>query len=143
MSNAGRDYAPLYRVWIAQYQDWRPDRWEDVPPRFRAVEPATAGRLSPEAAAHWLEGFNGAMLAVEKNFWAVAVAVRLRYEGDLVAGQTVGDGGLGDEVRLAGENASMDGENLSELSAHACVSVLQAGNAAGRTIEMPLLTGVP
>jgi hypothetical protein len=108
-------------VWIAQYQNWLPDRWDAVPPRFRVLEPAVAGCLSQEAAAHWLQGFNADMLAIGKNLWAVAVAVQLRYEGDLAPGQIVGERGL---VEERGIGSKQGGERAPDAS---CVSVLQAG----------------
>jgi hypothetical protein len=109
MSAVSYDGPPLYRVWIVHYQDWRPHCWNEVPPQYRAVELAVGGCLSQDAAAHWLEGYNAAMLSNEATLfdearlsdddrlsddaklWAVAVAVQLRYEGDLAPGEIVSD----------------------------------------------------
>jgi hypothetical protein len=85
----------LYRVWIARYEDWQPRGWDEVPPRYCAVELAVPECLPREAAACVLEGFNTAMLDEqrpgdkEKQFWAVAVAVELRYDGDPTPGAPI------------------------------------------------------
>jgi hypothetical protein len=103
-SDASQDGAPLYRVWIVHYQDWRPHCWSEVPPRYRAVELAVGGCLTHDAAAHWLEGYNAAMLAGDARLWAVAVKVHVRYEGDLVPGQMMSEprarNGAGPNSRL-------------------------------------------
>ncbi len=79
----------LFRVWIARYDDWRPGRWDDVPPQARAVEPAVPECLTIDAAAQVIEGFNSGMLCDTGKRWAVAVAVNLRYEGDPAPGEIV------------------------------------------------------
>ena len=89
MSAASHDGSQVYRVWIVHCVNWRPCRWDEVPPQYRAVELAVGGCLSQEAAAHWLEGYNVAMLADDARLWAVAVAVQMRYEGDLTPGEVV------------------------------------------------------
>jgi hypothetical protein len=83
-----------YRVWIARFEDWRPTRWSEMPPRAHAVEPALAGCLTREQAAHFVAGFNEAMLveaasAGGARLWAVAVPVVPRYEGDFEPGQSI------------------------------------------------------
>lgn len=111
----------MYRVWIVQFRNWRPEQWDAVPPRFTVLEPGVADHLSPEAAAHWLQGFNADMLSAGKNLWAVAVAVQLRYEGDLVAGQTVGEDGP-----LAG-HGSQRGQSVGEPMDLNRASAVQGG----------------
>ena len=81
------DSRQLFRIWIARYENWRPVCWTDVPPSAVAVELAEERCLSANEAAQFLQGFNQAMLADRRSIWAVAVPVRLRYEGDLRAGQ--------------------------------------------------------
>jgi hypothetical protein len=97
MSDVSHDDSQLYRVWIVHCQNWRPSGWDEVPPQYRAVELAVTGCLTRDAAAHWREGYNGAMLGDPASFfgaarlWAVAVAVQVRYEGDLLPGQVVAE----------------------------------------------------
>lgn len=87
---AARNECPqLFRVWIARYEDWQPRRWDEVPPVARAVELAVPECLPRDAAAHVIEGFNAAMLCDADKRWAVAVAVAVRYEGDLTPGEVV------------------------------------------------------
>jgi hypothetical protein len=58
-----------------------------MPPEATAVEPAEPTCFSAEEAAAFIEGFNGMMLVETGGLWAVAVPVRVSYDGDLVAGQ--------------------------------------------------------
>jgi hypothetical protein len=78
-----------FRLWIATYRDWRPARWNDVPPRATALEPVDEGFCSADEAALFVEGFNQAMLGQNDTLWAVAVPVTLRYEGDAQVGQAI------------------------------------------------------
>jgi hypothetical protein len=79
----------LFRLWIASYEDWRPARWSDVPPRAAAVELVEDAAYSADEAAFFLEGFNSAMLEHDRPIWAVAVPIAIRYEGDAQAGGLV------------------------------------------------------
>lgn len=84
------DRAPeIYRVWLAEYRDWQPRCWSDVPPSSVALEPAEQGCMTAEQATQYIESFNQAMLAKPRNVWAVGVRVAVRYRGDLQAGQTI------------------------------------------------------
>jgi hypothetical protein len=76
----------VYRVWIARFEDWRPLRWSETPPRAEAVEPAVAGCLTWEEAAQFVAGFNEASLAGGVKLWAVAAPVVVRYDGDFWPG---------------------------------------------------------
>jgi hypothetical protein len=78
-----------YRVWIVRYVGWQPQNWRDVPAQAVAVEPAEVAPMSAEVAGHYVEGFNLIALSEPSGHWAVAVPVRLRYEGDLSAGQAL------------------------------------------------------
>ncbi len=79
----------LFRVWIARYEKWQPDSWDQLPPRAVAVEPADASPMSAREAIRFLEGFNRTMLARPLCVWAVAVPVSIRYEGDLSVGALI------------------------------------------------------
>lgn len=77
----------LYRLWISRYEaSWTPARWDDVPPRAWAIEPALEGTFDLKQADAFLEGFNRAMLDDPQRRWVVAVPVTVHYAGDLVAG---------------------------------------------------------
>jgi hypothetical protein len=79
----------LFRLWIATYQDWRPARWNDAPPRAQALELVEDAAYSAEEAALFLQGFNTSMLAHDQPIWAVAVPVAVRYDGDAQVGASV------------------------------------------------------
>jgi hypothetical protein len=79
----------LFRMWIASYQDWRPVRWNDAPPRATALELVEDAAYSAEEAALFLQGFNSSMLAIDRPIWAVAVPVVVRFEGDAQIGASV------------------------------------------------------
>ncbi len=85
----GSEHEPLFRVWIADYRDWLPRRWNEVPPVAVALEPAEAGCLAAEQARQFLQGFNRRMLAEAKPLWAVALPVCVQYEGDASPGEAV------------------------------------------------------
>lgn len=72
-----------YRLWIGQIGRWRPQAWQDVPPRFAPLEPADERAYSARHALAFLEGFNGQMLAHCGRHWAVAIAVE--FEASAVA----------------------------------------------------------
>jgi hypothetical protein len=79
----------LFRLWIAAYRDWRPERWNDAPPAAEALEPVDDAAYSADEAALFLEGFNAAMLQSERPIWAVAVPITIRYDGDAQCGGSV------------------------------------------------------
>lgn len=117
MSDASHDAPQFYRVWIVHYQDWCPNCWDEVPPKYRAVELAVGGCLSHEAAAHWLEGYNVAMLFNEAGLfdeaglWAVAVAVQVRDDGDLCRARTCPI-----DIRAAEAPPALEGFDAESLS---------------------------
>lgn len=80
---------PWLRVWIIAVADWRPRRWSDVPPRAVVREVADEGLYSPQAAAAFLEAFNGQMLREPPSRWAVAVPIEVWFAGDLSAEQAI------------------------------------------------------
>lgn len=86
--------AELFRLWIVRYDDWQPQHWNQRPPRATAVRPIEETVYSAEEAALLLEGFNGWMLEnlasqSQDRRWAIAVPVRIVYEGDVVEGEEV------------------------------------------------------
>jgi hypothetical protein len=86
--------AELFRLWIVRYDDWQPTHWNDWPTRAAAVRPIEETVYSAEEAALLLEGFNSWILEnisreSEDRHWAIAVPVRIRYEGDAVEGEIV------------------------------------------------------
>lgn len=86
--------AVFYRVWIGRYSRWNPRHWSDVPPQAEAVEPVDARILPREAARQVVEGFNREKLQHADRFWAIAVPVRLRIDGEPRRGDTVTSGEL-------------------------------------------------
>ncbi|REK19180.1 MAG: hypothetical protein DWQ37_01955 [Planctomycetota bacterium] len=80
---------PLFRLWIASYANWEPQRWNEAPPEAVALEPVADTAYTEREATVFLEGFNTAMLSGDRPLWAVAVPVALRYEGDVQAGAVV------------------------------------------------------
>jgi hypothetical protein len=78
-----------FRVWVVGYRDWQPTDCLDVPPAAKVLELAEAGCLSEVDARRYLKSFNKTMLDQQSGLWAMAVAVSIRYEGDLLQGTTV------------------------------------------------------
>lgn len=78
-----------FRVWIAACKGWQPTHPLDRPPEAMVLEPAEDGVLSAAQAACYVETFNRAALARGLRVWAIAIPVTVRYEGDVLAGQTV------------------------------------------------------
>lgn len=74
--------ARQYRLWIGRVGHWRPRCWQDLPPRFVALEPADDSCYSAKHALAFLEGFNRQMLATRGRHWAVALAIEIRSGGD-------------------------------------------------------------
>ncbi len=79
----------MFRLWIATYTDWRPSRWNESPPRATALELVENALYSADEAAMFLEGFNGSMLEHDQPIWAVAVPIKVHYEGDAQPGTIV------------------------------------------------------
>ena len=71
-----------YRVWIVQYQGWRPEGWHDVPPGAIAVEPAERGTMTARQARQYVETFNRAVQSGPQTVWAVALPVTIGYVGE-------------------------------------------------------------
>jgi hypothetical protein len=87
VSSIGQSEA-IYRVWITSYRDWEPRQWDDLPPSGAiALELAEEGCFLAGEAAALVEGFNSEMLSSPQGRWAVAVAVQVRYLGDLEPGE--------------------------------------------------------
>jgi hypothetical protein len=84
-----------YRVWIVAYRHWHPQSCSDVPPDAVALEPAEEGIMSGRQAARYVEAFNRAVLGGRGGIWAVAIPVRVRYEGEPRPGQPLPDPGGG------------------------------------------------
>lgn len=75
-----------YRLWLVEYRDWQPGRWNEAPPEGRVIEPLGEGTLSAAEAAAYLEQFNETARVRLCNRWAVAVPVRTCFRGDLREG---------------------------------------------------------
>lgn len=78
-----------FRVWLIRAGDWQPAHGLDLPPQGVAIEPACDGCLSPLEAATYVAGFNEARRQQALDVWAVAVPVRVRYDGDPTPGAIV------------------------------------------------------
>ena len=72
------------RVWIVHYKTFQPADWHDVPPEAVAVEPAESETMTVPQARRYVEAFNRVAFgrSRHKNRWAVAVPVRIRYDGE-------------------------------------------------------------
>ena len=60
----------------------RAQGWHDVPPGAVAIEPAEGQDMTVRQARRYVEAFNRAALGGARKVWAVALPVRIRYEGD-------------------------------------------------------------
>jgi hypothetical protein len=78
-----------YRVWIVHCPGWQAESFTDVPPQAIAVEPAEEMLMSAADAGVYIESFNQIAHSQSAGHWAIAIPVRLRYEGDLTAGEAV------------------------------------------------------
>ncbi len=93
MQDLYEDGQPLVRVWIAEYQDWDPTDWTDMPRKAMAVQAASSTCVSVPDAAMFVEAFNREMLRRRTPFWAIAVPITIRFEQDLTPGEsTIGRG---------------------------------------------------
>jgi hypothetical protein len=81
-----------YRVWLCAFTDWEPRGLSDVPPSATALEPAESGTMSADQAAHYVQSFNGRMMAGGRRLWAVAIPVSIRYQGEPNPGQRLAVG---------------------------------------------------
>ena len=79
----------VFEVWIVRCDQWQPRNWSDVPPTSVAIEPAEADRFSLEHAACYVKTFNEVKLARPDRLWAVAIPIRIRYEGSPTPQQSV------------------------------------------------------
>jgi len=82
-----------YRVWIARVEGWQPADPGARPPRAWAVEPAETEIMSARQAQQYTLAFNRAILRSGRKWWAVAVPVDVRYDGEPRPGEmlVVGD----------------------------------------------------
>lgn len=83
---AGDASQRLFRIWLAEFGDWRPATWQDLPPQAKALEPAMAACVTARDAALYVEGFNTTALTRQSRVWAIAVPVAIEYRGDVAAG---------------------------------------------------------
>ncbi|MGD9723287.1 MAG: hypothetical protein AB7O59_18360 [Pirellulales bacterium] len=83
-------HRPRFRLWIASTTDWRPTQWHELPPRATALEPVDEGLYTVDEAALFVQEFNATMVAdPQRQLWAVAVPVTVRYEGDAHTGMPI------------------------------------------------------
>jgi len=75
------------RVWIVRYGEVTPAGWHDVPPGAVAIEPAEGRPMTASQAKRYVEAFNRAALGGAQKVWAVALPVRVRYDGDPQPGE--------------------------------------------------------
>jgi hypothetical protein len=54
-----------------------------VPPRATAIELVEDRLYGATEAGLFVEGFNRAVIGLDRRLWAVAVPVTVRYEGDV------------------------------------------------------------
>jgi hypothetical protein len=80
--------ARRYRVWIVRSRR-PPENWRQLPAAAAAVEPAEQRSMNARRARVYVEAFNGVSSAADRDHWAVAVPVRLRYDGDLPPGEII------------------------------------------------------
>ncbi len=81
--------SPIFRLWIALCDPWQPKHWRDLPPRAVALELLDPRTFSREEAALLIEGFNGWAQENSQPYWALAVLVTPRYDGDARPGEVV------------------------------------------------------
>ena len=80
-----------YRVWIVRYNGKPLPGLRGVPAGAVAVEPAEQGTMTGRAAQRYADAFNRAALAGPHKVWAVALPVRVRYEGDPRPGDAIAE----------------------------------------------------
>ncbi len=78
------------RVWIVRYGEAAPAGWHEVPPGAVAIEPAEGQTMTAKRARRYVEAFNRAALDGTQKIWAVALPVRVRYDGDPRPGEPLG-----------------------------------------------------
>jgi len=76
-----------YRVWIAAFCERRPEDLAGVPPEKVATEPAEKGTMSARQAARYVRAFNRVAVAGGRKVRAVALPVRVLYDGEPRPGQ--------------------------------------------------------
>ena len=80
------------RVWIVRYEEAAPAGWHDIPPDAVAIEPAERHVMTASQAKRYVEAFNRAALGRARKVWAVALPIRIRYEGDPRPGEALRTG---------------------------------------------------
>jgi hypothetical protein len=83
-----------FRVWIVMYEGTTPAHWQEIPPKAIAMEPAEIGTMSARQASQYVETFNRTASTNPHKYWAVALPVTIRYEGDPQPGSPVASGTL-------------------------------------------------
>jgi len=79
----------IFRIWIARFADWQPGTWQDLPDEAVVLELAAPGWYDAHQAMAYIEGHNRAAIQRADDRWAVAVPVRLTYQGDPRPGETI------------------------------------------------------
>jgi hypothetical protein len=82
------------RVWIVRYEEAAPTGWHDVPADAVAIEPAEGRTMTAGQARRYVEAFNRTAFGRARKVWAVALPVRIRYEGDPRPGEPLRTGGV-------------------------------------------------
>jgi hypothetical protein len=77
------------RVWIVHYREAAPTGWHDVPLGAVAIEPAEGRTMTASQAKRYVEAFNRAAVGGTRKVWAVALPVRVRYDGDPRPGEVL------------------------------------------------------
>ena len=77
------------RVWIVRYGEAAPAGWHDVPSGAVAIEPAEGQTMTASQAKRYVEAFNRAAVGGARKVWAVALPVRVRYDGDPRPGEAI------------------------------------------------------
>lgn len=94
-----------FRVWLVRCQDKQPGQWFASPTRGQVVEPVMSGCFGQKEAEAYVRAFNEEMLRSPSQYWAVAVPVAARYEGDLIPGASLRS--VADQVFEFGDEAGM------------------------------------
>ena len=84
-----------YRVWITSCGNWQPEDYGDTPPEAVALEPAEQGTMSSREAGRYVRAFNRIAATRRQKVWAVAVPVRVCYEGDPHPGEVLKAANIG------------------------------------------------
>jgi len=90
MADRPPDRGARYRVWITSCGNWGSEDYGDVPPDAVAIEPAERGTMSAREAACYVRAFNRVAAVRRLKVRAVAVPVKVCYEGDPRPGGSLG-----------------------------------------------------